>query len=150
MNGHAFALVCNRCYSWYRRCENLIYIWVEFKSRKGGLNYWAEVEFKFVCSNSTTSLPSQVLLMLMNCKPILSNSFMKCWLMNLVFSSNRPVSAFSSRPFTSIPNNSICLRNLENSIVDFSTLFLMFWLPSYLFQLLNLSNNNDQLQFDWA
>jgi hypothetical protein len=26
--------------------------------------------------------------------------------MNFVFSSNRPVSAFSSRPFTSIPNNS--------------------------------------------
>jgi hypothetical protein len=42
------------------------------------LNYWAEVEFKFVCSNSTTSLSSQVLLMLMNYKPILSNSFIKC------------------------------------------------------------------------
>jgi hypothetical protein len=44
----------------------------------------------------------------------------------LCFQFQSTVSAFSSRPFTSIPINSICLRNLENSAVDFSTLFFRF------------------------
>jgi hypothetical protein len=66
-------------------------------------------------------------------------------LMSFVFSSNRPVSACSFRPFISIPINSICLRNLEIIALDLSVHFI-FWLLSYLLQLLSLSNNNDQLQ----
>lgn len=98
-----------------------------------------------LCSNSTMSRPSQVPRMFMSFKPILSNSFIKCWLMSFVFSSNRPVSAYSFRPFISIPINSICFRNLEIIALDLSVPFI-FWLLSYLLQLLSLSNNNDQLQ----
>jgi hypothetical protein len=43
-----------------------------------GFQLEAEVELKFLCSNNKISLPIQVALMLMNCKPILSNSFIKC------------------------------------------------------------------------
>ena len=75
-----------------------------------------------LCSNSRTSLRSQVPRMFMSCKPILSNSFIKCWLMKFVFSSNRPVCACSFRPFISIPIISICLRNFVNSALDLSSL----------------------------